>query len=163
MWITRVSVGASWSCGRWWHQRGSYPHDLPGNKPEQDRDGSVWVALTGFIFSGEREPLPKGRYVKNGHLWEMSCSHAPLVAVCTSHLNNEFRGDAILHMAKVQAMNRALLCSNKCWGNVCLSQCCWMENEIVDFWATLPEMCKAAKIQNLFGNPQPSITQAIVK
>lgn len=27
------------------------------------------------------------------------------------------------------------------------------ENEIVDFWAILPEMCKAAKIQNLFGNP----------
>lgn len=82
---------------------------------------------------------------------------------CRSHLNNEFRGDTILYMAKVQAMNRALLCSNKCWRNVWFSQCCWMENEIVDFWAILPEMCKAAKIQNLFGNPQPSITQAIVK
>lgn len=38
-----------------------------------------------------------------------------------------------------------------------------MGNETVDFGVILPEMCKAAKLQNLFGNPQPSITQAIAK
>lgn len=159
MWITRVSVGASWSHGRWWHQRMS----LTSQGTNQNRTGMaqselLWLAL----FSVGKERRFQRQICQKWAPMRDELFLCPSGG-CRSHLNKEFRGDTILHIAKVQAMNRALLCSNKCWRNVCLSQCCWMENEIVDFWAILPEMCKAAKIQSLFGNPQPSITQAIVK
>lgn len=132
---------------------------------EQTRTGQGWLSLSCFdwlYFQWGKRGASKGQICQKWAPMRDELFLCPSGG-CRSHLNKEFRGDTILHIAKVQAMNRALLCSNKCWRNVCLSQCCWMENEIVDFWAILPEMCKAAKIQSLFGNPQPSITQAIVK
>lgn len=94
-------------------------------------------------------------YVKD---WHLRVASVPLWWLQRA-LNDWFSVDVYPFCGfKVQGMNPAL------WAKRDIEEICvflraaQMEKEMVDFRAILPEMCKAAKIQNLFGNPQPSIT-----
>lgn len=130
----------------------------PGSTPGQDRDGTAQASCFDWLyFWWRKEAMSKRRvtYVKD---WHLRVASVPLWWLQRA-LNDWFSVDVYPFCGfKVQGMNPAL------WAKRDIEEICvflraaQMEKEMVDFRAILPEMCKAAKIQNLFGNPQPSIT-----
>lgn len=130
----------------------------PGSTPGQDRDGTAQANCFDWLYFWWRKKAMSKRhvtYVKDRHLRVVSL---PLWWLQRA-LNDCFSVDAYPFCGfKVQGMNPAL------WAKRGIEEICvflsaaQMEKEMVDSRVILPEMCKAAKIQNLFGNPQPSIT-----